>query len=86
MCSTGRQSVRPDREIVGERLLTWKGLLALVLFFPKKQGLVEWELMKGLMWIGRHGGWGRGLGEGLWRKFAEERVWGPRASPFFLRM
>lgn len=46
-------------------------------------GLVGWELMRGLMWIGRRGGWGRGLAEGLWRDFAEERVWGPRASPLF---
>lgn len=80
MCSTGRQSVRPGREIVGGRLT--RGLLALVLFL-KELGLVGWELMRGLMWIGRRGGWGRGLGEGLWRNFAGERVWGPRASPLF---
>lgn len=45
--------------------------------------MVGWELMRGLMWIGRRGGWDRGLGEDLSRKFAEERVWGPTASPLF---
>lgn len=64
MCSTGRQSGRPGREIVGGRLK--RGWLALVRVL-KEQVLVEWGLVRGLMRIGKRGGWGRGPEGGLWR-------------------